>query len=173
MDTHGCFDSDIIHDATSGVYRGTQHNVTAIFRPKYVLGPAPPDPDFPITHGDEIFAVSYGLIDFPLSLTADTIVFPYDLTTIPKTKAQLASVKERLIDCLNQIDPTIIPALRSGKTTFKLEIPEDKANQLASLLSENGSAEYCSYAGSTPGTMLGAGAVTDAWVIVLKPALMQ
>jgi uncharacterized protein YceK len=173
LDKHGCFDCDIRHDGTSGVYRGTQQDLTAIFRPKYVLGPVPPDPDFPITHGDEVLAVSCGLIDFPFSLTADTIIFPYDLTTIAKANAQLVSVKERLINCLNEIDPTIIPALRGGETTFKLEFPESKFYQLRELLSEDGSNVYCVSASDSPGMIDSAGEKMDIWVIVLKPELAQ
>jgi uncharacterized protein YceK len=173
LDKHGCFDCDIRHDGTSGAYQGTQQDFTAIFRPKHVLGPVPPDPNFPITHRDVVRAVSCGLIDFPFSLTADTIIFPYDLTTIAKAHAQLVSVKERLINCLNEIDPTIIPALRDGETTFKLEFPESKFYQLRELLSEDGSNVYCVSASYTPGMVDSAGEKMDIWVIVLKPELAE
>src|SRR5579862_4107524 len=89
MDTHGCFDNEIYHGATSGIYRGTRQDCSFISRP------AQDGPDLPVVH--EI-AICCGICDLPLSLTADTLVFPYDLTTLAKTKAQRVDAKDGLID---------------------------------------------------------------------------
>ena len=69
---------------TSGIYRGVRLDANCVFRPKYENEPDPPDPDLVVTHKEEILTVCYGIIDFPFSLIADTLILPYDLTTINK-----------------------------------------------------------------------------------------
>jgi uncharacterized protein YceK len=78
---HGFLDP-VLGLGTTGIYRGTQLDANCIFRPKYENEPVPPDPGVVVPHKDEILTVCYGITDFPFSLTADTFLFPYDLTTI-------------------------------------------------------------------------------------------
>src|SRR5215469_2327561 len=79
---HDFLDPTIFGHASPGVYRGVRLDANYIFRPKHTIGPQPPDPNSPVTPTGEILAMSYGIIDFPFSLTADTLIFPYDLITL-------------------------------------------------------------------------------------------
>lgn len=106
----------------------------------------------------------------------------YDLSTnaLAEANARLAairSLKDRLIDWLNVVDPSIIPALKGGKTIFQLNnIPEYKFNMLAALLYERGIRSYVfSVTNTTPASVnivAGIGQVEDL-TIELKPELAQ
>jgi uncharacterized protein YceK len=79
---HDFLDPTIFGHAPPGVYRGVRLDANYVFHPTHTIGPQPPDPNLPVTTMDEIMAISYGIIDFPFSLTADTLVFPHDVTTL-------------------------------------------------------------------------------------------
>jgi hypothetical protein len=115
-----------------------------------------------------------------LSKATLELAHQYDLSTnaLAEANARLASIrplKDRLIDCLNDIDPSIVPSLRAGKTTFQLKfIPEFKYNSFVALLRERGSAAYCSSAEYNPTmTLVGGIGRTEDLTIVLKPELAQ
>lgn len=115
-----------------------------------------------------------------LNDVAIQLAHQYDLSTnaLAEANARLASIrplKNRLIDCLNIIDPSVVPALKGGKTTFKLNnVPEYKFNQMAALLSERGSAAFVASA-SRDGNVVIMGGVgqVENLTIVLKPELAQ
>ena len=104
----------------------------------------------------------------------------YDLSTnaLAEANIRLSAIrplKDRLIDCLDDIDPTIVSFLRAGKTEFELQfVPEIKFNVLMALLKERGSDAYCSRVALLPTIRFvpGAGETGNA-TIVLKPELAQ
>lgn len=80
LDTHGFFDCDIIHDTTSGLYRGVRQDSSYIIHPKNNSDPEP-------RKGEPELTFCLGFVDFPFSLTADMVVFPYDLATIKRDES--------------------------------------------------------------------------------------
>jgi len=104
----------------------------------------------------------------------------YDLSTnaLAEANARLAAIrplKDRLIDCLNLIDPSILPALRGGKTKFQLTIPMYKSNLLIAIVAERGSAKYISVNLAAEIFLMGpeGGEHQAKMTIELDPALAQ
>lgn len=64
-----------------------------------------------------------------------------------QTQSQLDAIKpkpfkERLIDCLNEIDAKIIPSLRAGNRNFNGGITATQYNDLEKLANESGAKEF-------------------------------
>ena len=51
-------------------------------------------------------------------------------------------LKERLIDCLNRIDPTVVPRRRAGMKTFQGLIPQYLLTELQQLAAEDSGGKY-------------------------------
>ncbi|HTR43332.1 MAG TPA: YceK/YidQ family lipoprotein [Pseudomonadales bacterium] len=90
-------DIDDSKNFASGVYRGTRTDATCIISP--IIIPISPGGFETISVGSgpgaittdiafEIFLVGFGIIDLPLSATADTLILPYDLTTIHRENSK-------------------------------------------------------------------------------------
>jgi len=103
----------------------------------------------------------------------------YDLSTnaLAEANARLLAIrplKERLVDCVNDIDSGIIPALKGGKTTFQLSVPMYKFNRLVAIAGERGSSQYIKSVVLDPALVLegGVGQVQRA-TIEFKPELAK
>jgi hypothetical protein len=108
----------------------------------------------------------------------------YDQSTnaLAEANERLKSIrplKDRLIDCLNKLDPQIIPSLQLGTDTFSDDVPESKYIELQILSSEDGADKFITFRTSARTTVkqiwdanVEHGDVFRLLNITLKPALL-
>jgi hypothetical protein len=93
---------------------------------------------------------------------------------LAEAKAMIRPLKERLIDLLTEIDPRIMPTLRSGTTRVLGVVPENQFTRLKLLQSEPGSDELISSIEADPGvTMVGPKGSMFRLTMQFKPALAK
>jgi hypothetical protein len=103
----------------------------------------------------------------------------YDLSTnaLAEANSRLSAIrplKDRIIQLLNEMDPKMLPALQSGKTSFEEQIPVHLHSRLASIAAEPGSGGYISSIKVDPTLIIvsGAGQVFKI-TLELSPALLK
>ncbi len=81
-------------------------------------------------------------------------------------------LKERVVLFLNKLDPTIIPALKNGKSDFMLRPTHAQASDLQSLTAEDVNGTFITFLPSTNVILDGSGRVTEMG-FRLTPAVAQ
>jgi hypothetical protein len=82
------------------------------------------------------------------------------------------ALKERLVQWFNRFDPSIIPKLKSGRTSFKLKVQPGEYLQLTYMLEEPEAKTFCESLANAGMAIEPTGMPVDA-TIALKPAVAQ